>query len=229
MKIYGVLPAAGTGSRFGTELPKQYQLLAGKPVLEHSISRLLDSYELSGFWVALNTADSNWQSLNSEIRNVVTVVDGGAERADSVRLAIEAIPNASSEDWVMVHDAVRPLVSPKLVAQLLTSLGENEAGAILALPVYDTVKLATVQNHVSKTLDRTGLWTAQTPQIFRYGLLKEALETTKGDERVTDEASAMEACGHKVRLYEGHRNNIKITCREDLLLAEQLLNLETSV
>lgn len=228
MKVFGVLPAAGKGTRFGTELPKQYQLLAGKPVLEHSISKLLESYELSGFWVALNAADANWQQLNSDIRASVHVVDGGTERADSVRLAIEAIPNACAEDWVMVHDAVRPLVSPKLVARLLNSLGENEAGAILALPVYDTVKLADAESRVVKTLDRTGLWTAQTPQVFRYGLLKEALEATKGDPGVTDEASAMEACGHRVRLYEGHRNNIKITCREDLLLAEQLLNLEAN-
>ena len=104
----------------------------------------------------------------------------------------------------------------------------DRAGAILALPVFDTVKLATNENTVSKTLDRTNLWTAQTPQVFRYGMLKEALETSAGDTSITDEASAMEACGHRVRLYEGHRNNMKITCREDLLLAEQLINLEVN-
>jgi len=228
MKVYGVVPAAGSGKRFGTALPKQYQLLAGKPVLEHSISRLIASFDLSGFWVALGADDINWDALDPQIRAAVHRVEGGTERADSVRLAIDAIPDATADDWVMVHDAVRPLVSPKLVGELLRSLDKNEAGAILALPVFDTVKLATSENTVAKTLDRTGLWTAQTPQVFRYGMLKEALEATIGNPGVTDEASAMEACGHKVRLYEGHRNNIKITCREDLLLAEQLLNLETS-
>ena len=228
MKVYGVLPAAGKGKRFGTELPKQYQLLAGKPVLEHSISRLLASFDLSGFWVALGAEDIHWDSIDPQVRSAVHRVDGGTERADSVRLAIDAIPNASADDWVMVHDAVRPLVSSKLVGELLHSLDKNEAGAILALPVFDTVKLATNENTVSKTLDRTNLWTAQTPQVFRYGMLKEALETTAGDTSITDEASAMEACGHRVRLYEGHRNNMKITCREDLLLAEQLINLEVN-
>lgn len=228
MKVYGVIPAAGVGRRFGAAIPKQYQLLAGKTILEHSIAQLQSSQELAGLWVALNPDDQCWSSLHEDIRNSVKVVTGGAERADSVRLAIHQISDASDSDWVLVHDAVRPLVDPGTVGALIQSLGSEEAGAILALPIYETVKQAHANQTVAATLDRSSLWTAQTPQVFRYGLLKQSLEATKGDRNITDEASAMEACGHSVRLHQGHRNNIKITAREDLLLAEQILRAEAA-
>lgn len=228
MKVFGVVPAAGIGRRFGSKIPKQYQQLAGKTILEHSILRLQAGADLESIRVALHETDQYWPMLSDEIRQSVQVVSGGAQRSDSVRLAMASITNAQPDDCVLVHDAVRPLLDPKKVAELIETLSAGEPGAILAIPVHDTIKQAGADQSIDKTLDRSALWAAQTPQVFRFGLLKEALDSTQGDDQITDEASAMEACGHRVRLYEGHRSNIKITCQEDLALAEYLIKMTSA-
>ncbi|MCL4170651.1 UNVERIFIED_CONTAM: hypothetical protein GTU68_037030 [Idotea baltica] len=201
-------------------------MLSNRTILEHSLEKIIGCGHVADIWVAIKMDDPYWPVIEENLKHSVNVVEGGAERADSVLNAIAAIPGAQADDWVLVHDAVRPLVDSNIINDLLDSLTDSDAGAILAQPVYETVKLANDDRTVSKTLDRSQLWTAQTPQVFRYGLLKDALESTRGDRSITDEASAMEACGHQVRLIEGHRYNIKITCREDLVLAEQLMKLE---
>lgn len=222
--VFAIIPAAGVGRRFGGDIPKQYITLAGRPVIQHSIERLYDCPEIHQICVALDENDKWWSDLDADLRSIVSTTLGGAERADSVRLALESLTQAEPDDWVLVHDAVRPLLAPELVSQLLSSLLPDESGAILAMPIYETVKRATVSDLVESTLDRSNLWAAQTPQVFRYAALKNALEATSGNPAITDEASAMEFCGHSVRLVEGHRNNIKITSLEDLEFAVRLMS-----
>lgn len=224
-RVFAVIPAAGVGRRFGGKVPKQYAPLAGKPIIQHSIERLHCCSEIQDICVALDANDSWWEDLDPITRSLVSTTHGGIERADSVRMALGSMSHAKPQDWVLVHDAVRPLVDSDLVSRFLSTLLPEESGAILALPIYETVKRANGSDFVESTLDRSNLWTAQTPQVFRYGLLKQALEATIGNPSITDEASAMESCGHSVRLVEGHRNNIKITAAEDLELAERLLSL----
>ena len=226
MNVRALIPAAGVGRRFGTTLPKQYQPLAGRPILERSIARLFDCRYIDQLVVALSPNDNDWPMIAEDVRDRVSVTTGGAERADSVRLALQSMTDLAAGDWVLVHDAVRPLVSPLLIDKMLASLRPEEPGAILAVPIQDTVKRH-IQSpgrepKIAETLDRSFLWAAQTPQVFQYGLLREALEKTQGDPAVTDEASAMEMCGHAVRLIEGDRQNMKITSQQDLQLAELL-------
>jgi len=224
MKVRAVVPAAGVGRRFGTNIPKQYQPLAGKPILEHSITRLLASEYVEEVDVVLSPEDTYWTSIAADIRHRVRTCVGGKERADSVRLALLSMEGVSEDDWVLVHDAARPLLSVQLLDQMISSLCDGEPGVILAVPIQDTVKRESPSSKglVAETLDRSFLWAAQTPQVFQYGLLRAALEKTAGNLSVTDEASAMEMCGHPVRLMMGDRQNLKITSQEDLQLGEWL-------
>lgn len=219
-----VIPAAGSSQRMGGELPKQYQALAGIPVLQRTLDVFLSIPQLRGVIVAIHPQDKYFSTLPASHDKRVQAVTGGAERADSVRQALEAVSKqASPDDWVLVHDAARPCVQPQEVVQMLQALASSAAGGIMAIAVSDTVKQVS-DNTIVMTADRSQLWQAQTPQMFRVGALLSALQTAQQKSlAITDEASAMEAAGYKPAVFAGKRSNIKITLPEDWSIAEAIL------
>lgn len=220
--IWAVVPAAGSGSRMQSTLPKQYLPLAGRPLAEHTLAVLLGTPDLCELVVALAPADTHWMTLAPALRERVHTVLGGADRADSVLRGLSGFsrPPADS-DWVLVHDMVRPCVRAADIARLLAELADDPVGGLLALPMVDTLKRAGADQRVEATVAREALWCAQTPQMFRFALLREALEAARRDRvAVTDEAMAVERLGHRPRLVYGGAHNIKITRPEDLALAE---------
>lgn len=235
--FWGIVPAAGQGRRIGGSQPKQYLQLAGKSLLEHSLSALILHPEISGVVVALPAGGELPASLKGKFPGQLFATVGGAERADSVLAALNWLdrhlrgkPATSTPQYheleVLVHDAARPCLSQDELTRLLACDHQGQ-GAILARPCPDTVKSTTANADVQKiieTLDRNSLKLAQTPQRFSVALLKAALESakTKGIP-VTDEASAMEAAGYQPFLVEGLATNLKVTYPEDLLIAEAIL------
>ncbi len=216
-----VVPAAGIGRRMGAAVPKQYLELAGRPVLQHTLERLLAVKEVRHVMVALAAEDDRWPGLSVASHPRVLTTVGGAERADSVLAGLRSLEDiATAEDWVLVHDAARPCLRPDDVVRLLERLAEDPVGGILALPSVDTLKEVEAGT-IRKTLDRGRVWRALTPQMFRYGLLRESLEQALVAGRViTDEANAIEHAGLQPKIVEGSPDNIKITRPEDLPLAE---------
>ena len=192
---YAIVPAAGTGARFGGETPKQYQLLAGRPLIYYSLAALCRQPRIARVWVVLAADDTwwrlhDWTSLGYKLE---TVFCGGATRAESVANGLRAAATAADDDdWVLVHDAARPCLSQAMLAALCDELADDPVGGLLAVPVADTLKRADDAQRVARTELRDGLWQAQTPQMFRYGLLSHALAEHPGG---TDEASAIEAAG----------------------------------
>jgi 2-C-methyl-D-erythritol 4-phosphate cytidylyltransferase len=222
-KFWVVVPAAGSARRMGaSSVPKQYLPLAGKCVLEHAVRPFLERPECQGVIVALAVDDQRWRTIELARDARIKVVHGGAERADSVRAGLEVLRGfAEPRDWILVHDAARPCLSDADLNVLLTTLRNDEVGGLLAAPVVDTLKRGDVDSRVSATVDRTTLWHALTPQMFRYDLLVRALaDTTLAS---TDESQAIEAMGLKPRLVRGNAENLKITVPEDLARAEQIL------
>lgn len=219
--LWVIVPAAGTGSRFGAELPKQYTRLLDDCVLEHTLVRLLEFVDPAGVLVAISAGDPHWAGLGVARDGRVVTVAGGPERADSVENALAALAQrAQDNDWVLVHDAARPCLTRCDVERLIREVNGHPAGGLLAVPVADTLKRAGPDCAVEATVDRRNLWQAQTPQMFRYQLLSQALKRAREQGlRVTDEASAMEYAGYAPRLVPGSRTNLKITTREDLTLA----------
>lgn len=221
-RCWGVLPAAGVGSRMSAELPKQYLSLRGRTVIEHSLEALLACNALEAVMVAINPEDERPQNLSCFDHDRVFQTAGGATRTQSVLAALLALREfAELTDWVVVHDAARPCVSVADIRKLIAAVKDSGVGGVLAEAIVDTVKLASDTGEVIKTMDRDHLWRAQTPQVFRLGLLTRALECAADTRQaVTDEASAMELAGHPVQLVLGSSSNIKITVPEDLALAE---------
>lgn len=226
IKCWGVIPAAGTGLRMASDIPKQYLPLAGATVLEHSLAALLDSDLIESVVVALSADDEHAAALHSLQDTRVLRVEGGRQRSDSVLAGLKALERlASPGDWVLVHDAARPCVSPQDISSLVRAVIDAGVGGILAAPVVDTVKRSGGDNRVQETLPRERLWCAQTPQMFRLGSLRDALENAKlNGFEVTDEASAMELAGEGVQLISGACSNLKITLPQDLALAEFYLS-----
>ncbi len=220
-RFWGVVPAAGSGSRMGGERPKQYLELDGTPVLQRTLEALLTLDQLQTVMVALAPGDERWQALPAASYPRVEVTTGGRERADSVLACLRALEaRAAAEDWVLVHDAARPCLGAAELLRLVETLVDDGVGGLLAIPVSETVKRADGDGRVLETVERDGLWLAQTPQMFRFGLLKSSLESALEDGRaVTDEASAVEQAGHRPRLVAGEPGNIKITRPGDLRLA----------
>ena len=218
---WGVLPAAGIGSRMASELPKQYLQVAGATLMEHSLRALLGCPELSAVVVALHPEDSRADTLAVFDDPRVQRVTGGAQRSDSVLAALDALlQQAAPEDWVLVHDAARPCLRATDIARLVASVQASGTGGILAEPIVDTVKQAGHDALVQRTLDRSGLWRAQTPQMFRLGELHAALVQARSRKlSITDEASAMELAGFPVQLVAGPARNLKVTLPADLQLA----------
>ncbi len=219
--IWVIIPAAGVGKRMGSELPKQYLTLNGKTIIEHTMDVFDKHDSIFEIVVAISKGDEYWSSLNINLSKPLHIADGGKERCDSVLSALMFIENkAADDDWVLVHDAARPCLRSDDLTLLLNTLDEHEVGGILALPVKDTMKRSDQNNVIKKTVDRENLWHALTPQMFRFSMLKNALESALNkNEVITDEASAIELAGYQPALVEGHGDNIKITRPEDLELA----------
>ncbi|CAL1240223.1 2-C-methyl-D-erythritol 4-phosphate cytidylyltransferase [Candidatus Methylocalor cossyra] len=219
-RFWGIVPAAGIGRRMGAELPKQYLEIRGKPVLQHTLERLLAVEVFSAVVVAVAAQDRAWPHLACAGHPRIRTAPGGPERADSVLAALRALEaSAAPDDWVLVHDAARPCITGADVLKLIHTLADDPVGGLLALPVSDTLK-AVESGAVAETVDRGRIWRALTPQMFRYGALLHALEDAARQRRpVTDEASAIELQGLRPRIVEGRPDNIKITRPEDLPLA----------
>ena len=220
---FAIVPAAGSGARFGAEKPKQYLDLLGRPLIYHTLKVLTASPDIERVWVVLSPDDREWGQHDwSELGpKLETLRCGGATRAESVSNGLQAAAMvAGDDDWVLVHDAARPCLSLAMLDALFSELAEDPVGGILAVPVADTIKRADSQQRVAATEPRDGLWQAQTPQMFRYGQLKKALEMTSN---VTDEAGAIEAAGMKPRLVKADSTNLKVTYPADLALAAMIL------
>lgn len=221
MNIWAILPAAGIGRRMGSSTPKQYHDINGTPVLIHSINRLLEISALKKLVVVLHPEDSHWQKIEFNNSKVVTV-EGGAERANSVLNGLDYLAGqAQPDDWVLVHDAVRPCVNANDINALLDKLIEDPVGGILGAPIDNTVKKVNSSEKILTTVDRSDLWSALTPQMFRFKLLQEALQRINQSEfAFTDESSAVEALGYTPKVVLGSKKNIKITHGDDLKLAQ---------
>ncbi len=218
-EFWVVVPAAGRARRMGVEVPKQYLLIAGATVIEHALRPFLAREECRGVVVALAADDARFAQLDIAREPRVRTVVGGAERADSVRAALRAL-DVPDDAWILVHDAARPCLSSDDLQALLQTLRDDEVGGLLAAPVVDTLKRGGADARVSQTVDRTDLWHALTPQMFRSNVLARALAT---GETTTDDAQAVEALGFKPKLVRGSTENMKITMRDDLLRAERIL------
>jgi 2-C-methyl-D-erythritol 4-phosphate cytidylyltransferase len=226
LRFWAVIPAAGIGSRMGVDTPKQYLPLLGRPIIAYTLARLCNHPRISGVVVALAAHDPWWPEIWTNYARAPLVAAGGKERRDSVLSGLDALTgHASIDDWVLVHDAVRPCLRDKDIDRLIDALSADQVGGLLATPVRDTMKRAGGDNRVRETVSRASLWHAQTPQMFRLGALRDAIRLSVDEGRdVTDEAQAMELIGARPRLVQGHEDNIKITRPEDLKLAEILLS-----
>jgi 2-C-methyl-D-erythritol 4-phosphate cytidylyltransferase len=223
-RLWCIVPAAGSGRRFGADIPKQYLPLAGKAMLECTLERLAACREVVGFMVVLADGDVYWPGINEVRGKPVRTATGAADRSGSVLSGLRALPpDVADDDFVLIHDAARPCISADDVAMLVVR-GIPAGGALLATPLRDTLKRATAERRVASTEPRDSFWRALTPQMFRRGELTEALEAAHADGiAVTDEAMAMERAGHRPLLVEGAEDNIKVTTSADLALATFLL------
>lgn len=220
---YAIVPAAGSGSRFGSEKPKQYLDLLGRPLIFHTLKALTASPDIERVWVVLAPDDPWWPRFDwSELGpKLETVRCGGATRAESVSNGLQAAAMvAVDDDWILVHDAARPCLSAAMLDALFAELADDPVGGILAVPVADTIKRADAEQRVAATEPRDGLWQAQTPQMFRYGQLEKSLKNAMA---VTDEAGAIEAMGLQPKLVRGDATNLKVTYPADLALAAMIL------
>lgn len=223
-RLHVVIPAAGIGSRMTADTPKQYLKIAGKTLLEYSVDTLLRTPGITSITVALRPDDTFAADLQILTDPRVSRVAGGDERADSVLAALYAVAGEQG-DWVLVHDAARPGLRIADVQRLIAAVIAKGEGGILAEPVVDTIKLGDAVGRVEKTLDRSALWRAQTPQMFQLEALISALEAaSQRGLAVTDEASAMELAGQPVQLVSGSPANLKVTVPEDLELAAWYLS-----
>lgn len=217
------MPAAGSGRRFGSDIPKQYLPLAGRSVIEHALGLFLDDARCRSIVVALDATDAHFAALPVATHPRLRTVTGGARRCDSVSLALAAVA-APPDAWVLVHDAARPCLARADLEALLSALATDPVGGLLAAPLADTLKRADQQQRVAETPSRAGLWRALTPQMFRLGMLTEALHAAQASGREpTDEAQAVEWFGHVPRLVRGSAGNLKITEPADLAIAGALI------
>lgn len=218
---FALIPAAGVGARLGAAVPKQYLSLAGKPVLQHVLETFAGAACIAHVFVVVSAEDTHIDALLQHAANLqprVTVLRcGGSSRHASVLNGLQAMAQARQKDWVLVHDAARPGLDHAMLEHLVRTLAQDPVGGLLALPLVDTLKRAGPDGRVDATLAREHLWTAQTPQMFRHGLLSQALTQASA---VTDEASAIEALGLQPRLVPGSPYNFKLTLPADLALAE---------
>ena len=220
---FALVPAAGGGTRMGRDMPKQYLDLMGMPLIRHTLEVLCAAPRIERVYVVLSVGDQiwnshDWSALGDKLKPIYV---GGATRADSVLNGLRAVrPEVRDGDWMLVHDAARPCLASWHVDALIDALDDDEVGGLLAVPVADTLKRADARQRAEATVPRDSLWQAQTPQMFRYMMLRRALESARD---VTDEASAIEAAGLRPRLVRGDPTNLKVTYPLDLHLAEWIL------
>ena len=220
-EFHALVPAAGLGARMANTLPKQYLPLAGQPMIAHALDTLCSSPDISTVFVVLAPKDTlfhtyDWSRFGDKLQPLFC---GGERRSDTVLNGLMA-SELEPDDWVLVHDAARPCLTQAHLAKLIAELRDDEVGGILAVPVSDTLKRADAHDSILRTENREQLWQAQTPQMFRAGLLTQALQQPS---RFTDEASAVEALGLHPKLVLSEPTNFKVTYPQDLLLAELLL------
>jgi 2-C-methyl-D-erythritol 4-phosphate cytidylyltransferase len=222
-KVFALVLAAGQGTRIGDAVPKQYLPIAGKPMMFHSIEALAAVSRIERLFVVLAPLDRHWgeHDWSALPEKIEAAFCGGSHRAESVLNTLKFLESRiARDDWVLVHDAARPCIATELVEQFLDEIGDDEVGGLLAMPLADTLKRAGEEQRVEATIPRTGLWRAQTPQMFRYGLLRRGLEKSP---EATDESAAVESLGHAPRLAEGETSNMKVTFAEDIQIAELIL------
>lgn len=220
--VWCIVPAAGIGSRVGANIPKQYLTLGGIPVLEITLQKLLSAGIFQKIILVVSQQDSYFKTLPSTQDARIVVVEGGKERSDSVRSGLAYLQSiAKEDDWVMVHDAARPLIERREILGLLEQCVMANSGGILAIPVTDTLKRVNNNNQIETTVARAHLWQAQTPQCFPFFQLFHAMNFCfEKSIAITDEASAVEAVGGDCILVVGRSDNMKITRQEDLPIAE---------
>lgn len=226
MNYWIIVPAAGAGRRFGSETPKQYLPLLDSTVIQCTLNRLSQLDNISKIIVPINPDDLQAQTLSYTHPDKLQFVAGGVERSDSVLAGLNIIRDrAQDDDWVLVHDVARPCVRLADIQKLIETLSDDEVGGVLANQVRDTIKQSVEHSfRVSSSLTRNQLWQALTPQMFRFGVLYQALNRAKKYKvSVTDESAAIEALGYQPLLVLGAYDNIKITYPEDLTLADYLL------
>ena len=222
-RCWALVPAAGSGSRLGGEKPKQYVEIAGKPLLAHTLQSLTKVDSILGIAVGLASDDQWWHENIVPSDCILGTYVGGVSRAETVLRGLEYLePHVYAEDWVLVHDAARPCIRPSDIERLISERGDSPSGALLAVPAPDTMKQSNGRDQVERTISREGLWCAQTPQLFSYEALRDALQGSDLA-TVTDDSSAMEAAGYMPRLVPGRADNLKVTTREDLELATLIL------
>ncbi len=234
--LWAVIPAGGKGLRFGSQEPKQYTVVAGRPVLDHVLAAFLKLKVFKAVIVPVPADDRRFDELATSSDGCVYPIQGGAERVDSVQAGIDWIraQGAGADDWVFVHDGARPLITQYELHGLVNAIESSRCpGVVLGVPVADTLKRVDQispcpeesDSCIAETVDRTGLWHAMTPQVFRLGELSDALQAAKQSGLVvTDESQAMEANGRLPWLIRGRSSNIKLTYPEDLELIEALLS-----
>jgi 2-C-methyl-D-erythritol 4-phosphate cytidylyltransferase len=230
-RLFALIPAAGGGVRMGAQVPKQYLDLAGVPVLVRTLTRLHAALPLAATFVAIAPGDLNFDRMQPRVADCVALRCGGQNRAATVANALrELAGHCAADDWVLVHDAARPCVPCDALARLHERLRDDPTGGLLALPVADTLKRGDGDVDapaVVQTIARAGLWQAQTPQMFRYGVLQRAF-ALPGALECTDEAQAVEGLGLSPRLVRGSPANLKITFAEDLALACAILAMQSA-
>ena len=218
-RYVALIPAAGVGSRMGAATPKQYMGIAGQPMLRRTVDAFRSCDRIAHTFVVVSQEDGYIDSVLPE-GGVTVLRCGGATRMESIRNGLDAIrAQLRDDDRVLVHDAARPGLTARLIEKLIAEVGDHPAGGLLALPVVDTVKRS---GDRLETIPREDLWLAQTPQMFSYQLLREALAACAPG-AVTDDASAVEALGYSPRLVEGHPRNLKVTLPSDIRIAEMYL------
>jgi 2-C-methyl-D-erythritol 4-phosphate cytidylyltransferase len=227
-RLFGLIPAAGSGSRFGGDIPKQFLPLGGRTLLAHSIDALLAAETIEQVLVVVAPDDDRYRTFAVPER-VSFAALGGATRAETVNNGLRQLGaehGARDDDWVLVHDAARPCLARAELQQLIDSLRGDPVGGLLAVPVADTLKRADEAQRCAQTVPREQLWRAATPQMFRYGVLQRALAHPQIRANATDEAAAVEALGLRPRLIEGRVTNVKVTLQDDLPLAAAILRIQ---
>lgn len=215
VRYVALIPAAGVGARMGGAVPKQYLTIAGKTILQHTLEVFLAAQQIDHVYVVVSAQDAYVDDILLASDRLSFLRCGGATRRDSVGNGLAAMAAMGPDDWVLVHDAARPGLTVELIDKLISEVGTHAVGGLLALPVVDTVKR--LQDGKLETVARAGLWLAQTPQMFRYQLLCDALALAS---EVTDEASAIEAAGYTPLLVEGQARNMKLTVPDDIALMQ---------
>ena len=224
-QIFSLIVAAGKGNRFGADIPKQYTPVLGKTIVEQSVSALAASDYINQVLLVIAKEDEIAKDLDFMVP--VTFAEGGAERWQSVKSGVEAIfaAGAKDEDLILIHDAARPCVLAKHIDLVIETAMREPYGAILGVPVADTLKRVGVEGNIEVTVERSSLWQAQTPQVFRAAKLRQVLDyVAEQGLIITDEASAFEAMGYTIKIVPGNNQNIKLTYAEDLTLIESILS-----